>query len=48
MVLCNPFPNISFRVKKLKFQIKDMLNNYSAIKNNIFPNRLQYSEHNRE
>ena len=24
MVLCNLFPNMSFRVKKLKFQIKNV------------------------
>ena len=36
MVLCNLFLNTSFRVKKLKFQIKNMLNIYPAIKNAQF------------
>ena len=40
MVLCNLFPNMSFRVKKLKFQIKNV--------KYLVPNMLQYSEHSRE
>ena len=48
MVLHDPFPNISFRVKKLKFQIKNMSNNYVAIKNYTVQYKLQYNEHNRE
>ena len=43
MVLCNPFPNISFTVKKNKTQIKIICNNYLAIKNYIVPYKLEYN-----
>ena len=47
MVLCNPFPDTSFTVKKLKL-IKIMWRNYLAIKNYVVQYELQYVKHNRE
>ena len=48
MVLCNPFPDTSFTVKKTKILIKIMRRNYLAIKNYILQYKLQYGKHNRE
>ena len=49
MVLCNPFPDTSFTVKKkTKILIKIMWRNYLAIKNYIVQYKLQYGKHNRE
>ena len=48
MVLCNPFPDTSFTVKKTKILIKIMRRNYLAIKNYILQYNLQYGKHNRE
>ena len=48
MVLYNPCRNISFRVKKLKFQINNTLNNYLAMKGYILHYKLQYSERNKK
>ena len=48
MVLCNPFPDTSFTVKKTKMLTKIMCGNYLAIKNYIVQYKLQYGKHNRE
>ena len=48
MVLCNPFPDTSFTVKKTKILIKIMRRNYLAIKNYILQYKLHYGKHNRE
>ena len=48
MILCNPFPDTSFTVKKTKILIKIMWCNYLAIKNYIVRYKLQYGKGNRE
>ena len=48
MVLCNPFSDTSFTVKKTKILIKIMWRNYLAIKTYIVQYKLQYGKHNRE
>ena len=48
MILCNPFPDTSFTVKKTKILIKIMWCNYLAIKNYIVQYKLQYGKYNRE
>ena len=44
MVLCHPFPNISFAIKKTKILIKIIRHNYLAIKNYTVQYKLQYSK----
>ena len=48
IVLCSPFPDTSFAVKKTKILIKIMWRNYLAIKNYIVQYKLQYGKHNME
>ena len=48
MVLYNPCRNIPFRVKELKFQISNTLNNCLAMKGYILYYKLQCSERNKK
>ena len=47
MVLCNPFRNISFTVKKTTRK-QNTNHNYLAIKNYIVQYKLQYGKNKRE